>query len=174
MGLPSRCLTMNVYSDFIISAFGRHVTISCLHTHYTASYRRPQYEWFILICVNAYFLFPPVFQGARGSAVGWDTMLQAARSPVRAPVEVDFSNLPNTSSLTMALGSTQPLTEISTRDLSRRKKCWRVGLTTLPPSVSRVSENVGAPTSRKPKGLHGLYRDKFNLPYLSLRKTDAI
>jgi hypothetical protein len=36
-----------------------------------------------------------------------------------------------------------------------------VGLTTLPPSVSRVSENVGASTSRNPKGLHGLYRDNF-------------
>jgi hypothetical protein len=37
----------------------------------------------------------------------------------------------------------------------------RVGLTTLPPSMSRMSENVGASTSRDPKGLHGLYRDKF-------------
>jgi hypothetical protein len=27
-----------------------------------------------------------------------------------------------------------------------------------------MSENVGASTSRNPKGLHGLYRD--NLPYL--------
>jgi hypothetical protein len=31
-----------------------------------------------------------------------------------SPDEVDFSNLPNPSSSTMALGSTQPLTEIST------------------------------------------------------------
>jgi hypothetical protein len=41
----------------------------------------------------------------------------------------------------------------------------RVGLTTLPSSVSRMSENVGASTSRNPKGLHGLYRDNFTLPY---------
>jgi hypothetical protein len=27
--------------------------------------------------------------------------------------------------------------------------------------MSRMSENVGASTSRNPKGLHGLYRDKF-------------
>jgi hypothetical protein len=27
MCLPSRCLAMNVYSDFAIPAFGRHVTI---------------------------------------------------------------------------------------------------------------------------------------------------
>jgi hypothetical protein len=33
------------------------------------------------------------------------------------PNEVDFFNLPNPSSRTMALGSTQPLTEMSTRNL---------------------------------------------------------
>jgi hypothetical protein len=32
-------------------------------------------------------------------------------------------------------------------------------LTTLPPSVNRISGNVGASTSSNPKGLHGLYRD---------------
>jgi hypothetical protein len=37
----------------------------------------------------------------------------------------------------------------------------RVGQTTLPPSVSQMSENVGASTSRNPTGLHGLYRDNF-------------
>jgi hypothetical protein len=49
-------------------------------------------------------------------------MLQAARSPVRVPDEVDFFNLPNSSSRTMALWSTQPLTETSTRNLSGGKK----------------------------------------------------
>jgi hypothetical protein len=44
-------------------------------------------------------------------------MLQAGRSQVRVSDEVDFFNLPNTSSRTMALGSTQPLTEMSTRNL---------------------------------------------------------
>jgi hypothetical protein len=45
-------------------------------------------------------------------------MVQAGRSPVRVPDEVDyFFNLPNPSSRTMALESTQPLTEISTRNL---------------------------------------------------------
>jgi hypothetical protein len=42
-------------------------------------------------------------------------MLQAGRSRDRIPDEVDFFNLPNPSSCTMALGSTQPLTEMSTR-----------------------------------------------------------
>jgi hypothetical protein len=44
-------------------------------------------------------------------------MLQAGRSPVRILDEVDFFNIPNYSSRTMALGSTQPLKEISTRNL---------------------------------------------------------
>jgi hypothetical protein len=38
------------------------------------------------------------------------------------PDEVDFSNLPNYSGRTMALGSTQPLTEMSTRNL--KKETW--------------------------------------------------
>jgi hypothetical protein len=49
-------------------------------------------------------------------------MLQVGRSPVRVPDEVDFFNLPNPSSRTMALGSTQPLTKISTRNLPEGKK----------------------------------------------------
>jgi hypothetical protein len=61
-------------------------------------------------------------KGARGSVVGWGTMLQAGRSPVRIPDEVDIFNLPNLSSRTMALGSTQPLTEMSTRKLPGGKK----------------------------------------------------
>jgi hypothetical protein len=49
-------------------------------------------------------------------------MLQAGRSPVRVPDEMDFFNLPNPSSRTMALVSTQPLTEMSTRNLPGGKK----------------------------------------------------
>jgi hypothetical protein len=50
-------------------------------------------------------------------------MLQAGRSPVQVPDEVDFFfNLPNLSSRNMALGSTQHLTEMSTTNLSGVKK----------------------------------------------------
>jgi hypothetical protein len=49
-------------------------------------------------------------------------MLQAGRSAVRVPDEVDFFNLPNPSSRTMALGSTQSLTEMSTRNLLGGKR----------------------------------------------------
>jgi hypothetical protein len=49
-------------------------------------------------------------------------MLQAGRSPVRIPDEVDFLKLPNPSSRTMALRSTQPLTKMSTKNLPGGKK----------------------------------------------------
>jgi hypothetical protein len=45
----------------------------------------------------------------RSSVVGWGTMLQAGRSRDRVPIRWIFFNLPNPSSRTMALGSTQPL-----------------------------------------------------------------
>jgi hypothetical protein len=89
-------------------------------------------------------------------------MLQAGRSPVRVPDEVDFFNVPNPSSCTMALGSIQPLTVMSTRNFLGVKSGWCIGLT-LPPSMSRMSENVGASISRSPKGLYGLYKDKKKL-----------
>jgi hypothetical protein len=71
---------------------------------------------------------------------------------------VDFCfNLPNPSSRTMALESAQALTEMSTRDLLGGRGGRRVGLTTLPQSVSWLSgQNVVAPTSHNPMGLHGL------------------
>jgi hypothetical protein len=55
--------------------------------------------------------------GVRGSVVSWGTTLQAGRSRDRIPDAVDFFNLPNPSSRTVALGSTQPLTEMSTRNI---------------------------------------------------------
>jgi hypothetical protein len=44
-------------------------------------------------------------------------MLQAGRSRDRVPMRWIFSNLPNPFRRTMALGWTQPLTEMSTRNL---------------------------------------------------------
>jgi hypothetical protein len=69
-------------------------------------------------------------------------MLQAGRSPVRVPDEVDFFNLPNPSSRT-ELGP---------------KSGRLVRLTTLPPSMTRMFENVGTSNSLNPKGLRDLYR----------------
>jgi hypothetical protein len=49
-------------------------------------------------------------------------MLQAGRSLDRIQEEVDVFNLPNSSSCTIALGSTEPLTEMSTGNLPGGKK----------------------------------------------------
>jgi hypothetical protein len=80
-----------------------------------------------------------------------------------------FFNLSNTFSQTMALGSTQPLTEISTRSLLELKGGWRVRLTNVSPSVSRLSiQNVGASMSGNTMGHHGL------LPFYNLKKLKTL
>jgi hypothetical protein len=50
------------------------------------------------------------------------TLLHTGRSPVRVPDEVNVFNLTNPSRRIMGLGSTQPLTEMSTRNLPGGKK----------------------------------------------------
>jgi hypothetical protein len=57
----------------------------------------------------------------------------------------------------MALGSTQPMTKMSTRILPGGKK--RPALRA--DNLAAMSENVGASVSRNHKGLHVLYRDNF-------------
>jgi hypothetical protein len=94
--------------------------------------------------IVVFWLLYCLSKGARGSVVGWGTMLQDGRSWDRVPMRWIFSNLPNPSGRTMALGSTQPLTQMSTRNL--KKQIWgvkggrRLWLTTFPPSVSRLSK----------------------------------
>jgi hypothetical protein len=61
-------------------------------------------------------------KGARCSVVAWGTMLQSGKSRVRFSTRwLDFFNWSNSSSRRMALGSTQPLTEMSTRNLPEGK-----------------------------------------------------
>jgi hypothetical protein len=64
-----------------------------------------------------------------GSEVGWGTMLQAGRSRVRVPMRWIFFKWPNPSSRTMALGPTQPLTEMSQESFWGVKGGRRVRLT---------------------------------------------
>jgi hypothetical protein len=80
---------------------------------------------------------------------------------------VDFFSLPNPSSWIMDLGSTQPLTEMSTRNLSGgkgRPARKADNLTAICGQLSR--ENVGASTSHNPMGLHILLQGELYLLYL--------
>jgi hypothetical protein len=91
-------------------------------------------------------------------------MLQAGKSPIRIPDEVDFS-------ISLIFPVTLwPWGRLSRQQNEYQESSWGVksgrgvGLTTMLPSMSRMSETVGASTSRNPKGLHGLYSDNFILP----------
>jgi hypothetical protein len=93
------------------------------------------------------------------STVGWGTMLQPGRSWVWVPMRLlNFFNLPNPTSHTMALGLTEPLTEMSTRKCFWVVKCsQRTRLTTLPASVSQWFRQCRILNiSRNSIGLHGL------------------
>jgi hypothetical protein len=81
-------------------------------------------------------------------------MLQAGRSWVQFVVRsLYFFNLPNPSSRTMTLGSTQPLTEMSTRNLPGRVNGGQgMNLRSLLPSVSRLSRKCWSLNVPQPCG----------------------
>jgi hypothetical protein len=102
-------------------------------------------------------------------------MLQAGRSRFLFPMRsLDFFNWPNPSSRIPTLWSTQPLTEMSTRNLTGEVKgCRCLRLTPLLLSVSRLSRWCG---SLDVSGLYGPSRpiSGIALPYEYIIITDRI
>jgi hypothetical protein len=77
------------------------------------------------------------------SLVCWGAVLQTGRSRDRVQMRWIFlNNLPNPSSLTMALGSTQSLTEMSTRNLPGRREKYLKIAGYLTPFFSRPTRST--------------------------------
>jgi hypothetical protein len=91
-------------------------------------------------------------------------MLQARRSRVRFLMRsLNSLNLPNPSSGTMTLGSTQPITEMSTRNLrgGKDRRARKSDNFTAICERADCLENVKASTSHNSVGLHGLLQGQF-------------
>jgi hypothetical protein len=113
------------------------------------------------------------FLRACGSVVGWGTMLQAGRSRGSIPDEVNgFFNWPNPSSRIMALGSTQPLTEMSTRNLPAGKGRPVCGADNLTATCESIVYKMWEPQHLTTLwAFMACYRDSFTfyLNFLSLQ-----
>jgi hypothetical protein len=92
----------------------------------------------------------------------WCNMLQAGRSWVRFTIRslIFFFNWRNPSSSTMALGSTQPLAEMSTRNLPGGERPAVTSGWQLHHHIwAYCLQNVGALAPHNPMGLHGLLQE---------------
>jgi hypothetical protein len=111
-------------------------------------------RWKLMVWFNAgKCSWYPFSTGARGGAVGWDTALQAGRSLIRSPVGFGGFFIDLILGRTMALGSTQSLTETNTRGISWG--WWRPvrRADNLATFMCRLSRILRASTSWNPKGL---------------------
>jgi hypothetical protein len=101
------------------------------------------------------FLLYERYEDPLGHAPAWsrkvaDSILQV----------MGFLNCQNPSSRIMALGSTQPPTEMSTRNLPGVKGGRRLRLTPYRHLWADCLENVGVSTSHNPMSLHDLLQGK--------------
>jgi hypothetical protein len=91
-----------------------------------------------------YWLCIPLWVLAGGGAVGWGSILKSPGRGFDSRYNWIFFSWPNPSSRTMALGQTQPMTEMDIRNLPRGKGGLRIRLTTSLSSVwPDCPENVG-------------------------------
>jgi hypothetical protein len=90
----------------------------------------------------------------RGVAVGWGTALQAARSWFRSPLGSleFFIDIIRPAAVCMALGSTQPLTEMSTRSISFGEKRTMLRADNLATFKCRFSINSLSLDLQQPSG----------------------
>jgi hypothetical protein len=90
--------------------------------------------------------------GTHGTIVSWDAMLQTRKSWVQFPWGHRNFRLPNPSCCIVALGLTQPLRDMSTKNLPGVMGSWCLRLITSPQSVRRLSRKCGCLNISPPYG----------------------